>query len=97
MNRPKQQYYDCPEVDELWTYVGKKSSKVWLIYAYHRDSGEIVAFVRGKRELKTAKELKQKLSDCGVNCGSIATDDRESFITAFKDKTILSERNIPLE
>jgi hypothetical protein len=44
MIRPKQPYYDCLEVDEFWTYVGKKSRKIWLIYACHRDSGEIVAF-----------------------------------------------------
>jgi hypothetical protein len=59
MIRPKQPYYDCLEVDEFWTYVGKKSNKVWLIYAYHRDSGEIVAFVWGRRDLKTARELKK--------------------------------------
>jgi hypothetical protein len=41
--RPKQTYYDCLEIDELWRYVGKKKNKVWLIYAYHRESGEIVA------------------------------------------------------
>jgi hypothetical protein len=42
--RPKQAYYDCLEVDEIWTYVGKKSNKVWLIYAYHSETGGIVAF-----------------------------------------------------
>jgi transposase-like protein len=30
--RPKQAYYDCLEIDEFWTYVGKKSNKVWLVY-----------------------------------------------------------------
>ncbi|MDR1129396.1 MAG: IS1 family transposase, partial [Prevotellaceae bacterium] len=60
MIRPKQAYYDCLEADEFWTYVEKKSNKVWLIYAYHRDSGEIVAFVWGRRDLKTARELKKK-------------------------------------
>jgi hypothetical protein len=38
-------HYDCLEIDEFWTYVGKKKNQVWLIYAYHRESGEIVAFV----------------------------------------------------
>jgi IS1 family transposase len=28
---------------EFWTNVGEKKNKVWLIYAYHRESGEIVA------------------------------------------------------
>jgi hypothetical protein len=27
--RPKQAYYDYLKVDEFWTYVGKKSNKVW--------------------------------------------------------------------
>jgi transposase-like protein len=31
--RPKQAYYDCLEVDEFWTYVGKESNKIWRIYA----------------------------------------------------------------
>jgi serine kinase of HPr protein (carbohydrate metabolism regulator) len=33
---PKQNHYDRLEIDEFWTYVGKKQNKVWLIYAYHR-------------------------------------------------------------
>jgi hypothetical protein len=33
------------EVDEFWTYVGNKKNKVWLIYAYHRATGEIVSYV----------------------------------------------------
>jgi IS1 family transposase len=82
--QPEQQYYDCLEVDELWTYMSKKSRKVWLIYAYHRETGKIVAFVWGKCDLKTVGKLKKKLSDSGENYGSIATDDRDSFITVFR-------------
>jgi hypothetical protein len=55
----KQQYYDCLEVDELWAYVGRKSRKVWR-YAYQRATSEIVSFVWGKRNLKTAGKLKKK-------------------------------------
>jgi transposase-like protein/transposase len=53
--KPKQTHYDCLEIDEFWTHVGKKKNKVWLIYAYHRGNGEIVAYVWGKRDLTTAK------------------------------------------
>ncbi|KAA6325943.1 hypothetical protein EZS27_024896 [termite gut metagenome] len=42
---PRKSYYPCLEVDEFWTYVGNKSKKYWLIYAYERQSGEIVAYV----------------------------------------------------
>jgi hypothetical protein len=59
--KPKQSHYDCLEIDEFWTYVGKKKNKVWLIYAYHRESGEIVAFVWGKRDLKTAQKLRKRI------------------------------------
>ncbi|MBC6410673.1 MAG: IS1 family transposase, partial [Ekhidna sp.] len=47
--QPKHSFYDKLEVNEFWTYVGKKHHKLRLIYAYHRASGEIVAWVFGKR------------------------------------------------
>jgi hypothetical protein len=73
--RPKQTHYDCLEIDEFWTYVGKKKDKIRLIYAYHRESGEIVAFVWGKRDLKTAKKLRNRIKRLGISCDRIATDD----------------------
>jgi hypothetical protein len=33
---PKKKRYDCLEIDELWTYAGKKN-KVRLIYAWYRE------------------------------------------------------------
>ncbi|MDR1055758.1 MAG: hypothetical protein LBL90_08055 [Prevotellaceae bacterium] len=45
MLQPRQPYYDCLEVDEFWTYEGKKSTRVWLIYAYQRETGEIVTSI----------------------------------------------------
>lgn len=81
---PKQSHYDRLEVDELWTFVGKKSNRQWLIYAYHRDTGEIVAYVWGKRDLKTVKRLRAKLQTLGVTCAVIASDTWDSFISGFK-------------
>jgi IS1 family transposase len=43
----------------------------------------------GKRDMKTAGKLKRKLSDLGITCGSIATDDRDSFVTVFKSENHL--------
>ena len=99
--KPKQSHYDSFEVDEFWTYVGKKKNKVWLIYAYHRDSGEIVSFVWGKRNLKTAKKLRKKISSLGISFDALYTDDWESFRGAFsadnhitgKSKTVGIEGN----
>jgi IS1 family transposase/transposase-like protein len=81
--KPARKHYDCLEIDEFWTYVGRKTNKIWLIYAYHRESGEIVAYVWGKRDLKTAQKLRKRLKRLGITYGRIACDEWESFITAF--------------
>jgi IS1 family transposase len=82
--KPKQSHYACLEVDELWTFVGSKSCKKWLIYAYDRDIGEIVAYVWGDRSKKTANRLRERLKELGVTYDRIATDDWESFVNTFK-------------
>ncbi len=81
---PKQQHYDCLEVDEFWTYVGNKKNKVWLIYAYHRATGEIVAYIWGKRNYKTAKLLRDKLQSMGISYDVIYTDNWDSFRAVFQ-------------
>jgi IS1 family transposase/transposase-like protein len=91
---PKQQHYDSLEVDEFWTYVGNKKNKVWLIYAYHRATGEIVAYVWGKRNYKTAKKLRDKLIAMGISYGVVYTDKWDSFIAVFQaDNHIIGKEN----
>ena len=80
----RQTHYETIEVDEFWTFVGNKQNKQWLIYAYHRETGEIVAYVWGKRDLTTAKRLKLKLKQLGVSYTRISSDDWDSFVTTFK-------------
>ncbi|KAF7277628.1 hypothetical protein GWI33_002957, partial [Rhynchophorus ferrugineus] len=82
--KPKQNNYECLEVDEFWAFVGNKNNKQWLIYAYDRATGEIVAYVWGKRDLATVKKLKTRLKELGVNYARIASDHWDSFVTAFK-------------
>ena len=65
--KPKKQHYDSLEVDEFWTYAGNKKNKVWLIYAYCRTTGEIVDYVWGRRNYKTAKKLRDKLKSKGIH------------------------------
>jgi len=81
--KPKQKHYTRFEVDELWTFVGSKANRKWLIYAYDRDSGEIVAYVWGDRSAKTANHLREKIIALGVTYDRIATGDWESFIKTF--------------
>ena len=57
----QKKHYDTLEVDEFWTYVGQKTNKVWLIYAYHSESGEIVAYVWGRRDIKRAFKVRKRL------------------------------------
>jgi IS1 family transposase len=83
--KPKRTHYDCLEIDEFWTYVGRKSNKIWLIYAYHRGTGEIVAYVWGKRDLKTAKKLRRRLKRLGISYDYIGIDNWDSFLTAFEE------------
>ena len=87
--KPRKKHYDVLEIDEFWTYVGRKTNKVWLIYAYHRESGEIVAYVWGKRDTKTAAELRKQLQLLGVSYDSIASDEWNSFLTAFGEDNLL--------
>jgi IS1 family transposase len=87
--KPKKKHYDTLEIDEFWTYVGRKTNKKWLIYAYCRESGEIVAYVWGKRDTKTAARLRKRLQQLGVTYDRIATDGWNSFLTAFKDDELL--------
>jgi hypothetical protein len=65
--KPKQSRYDRLEIDEFWTYEGKKKNKVWLIYVYHRESGEILANEWGKRDLKMAQKLRKRIRRLGIS------------------------------
>lgn len=91
--QPKKSHYDALEIDEFWTYVGKKSRRIWLIYAYHRESGEIVAFVWGKRDYKTVNRLRQKLQRLGITYNKIYTDKWNVFKRCFKsDNHIIGKK-----
>jgi IS1 family transposase len=49
--------------------VGKKQNKAWLVYAYHRESGAIVAYVWGNRDIKTAQKLRKRIQPLGISYG----------------------------
>jgi IS1 family transposase len=68
---PRKSYYTTLEVNEFWIYAGNKGKKYWLIYACESQSGEIVAYVWGKRDLKTAQRLKRKLLKLNISFGCI--------------------------
>ena len=45
------------ELDEMWTFVGRKKRNVWLWLAVERHSRRIVAWVLGDRSAATARRL----------------------------------------
>lgn len=49
------------EVDELWTYIGRKTNEHWIAYALDRRTREVVDFVIGKRTKATLKLLVDRL------------------------------------
>ena len=63
---PKQNHYDWLEVDEFQTYAGNKNSRRRLINAYHRTTGETVAYVFGEAQLEDSQKIKKETA--GVEC-----------------------------
>jgi IS1 family transposase len=51
---------------------------------YNRCTGEIVAYVWGKRNYKTAKKLRDSLKSMGISYDTVYTDGRDSFISVFQ-------------
>ena len=74
------------------TYGGKKARKLWIIYAYHSETREVVALAWGKRNYITAKKLRQKIESLGISFDRIYTDDWNSFTKAFnKDVHVIGK------
>lgn len=75
--KARQSRYHKVQIDELWSYVSRKGKKVWLLYAYCADSGEILGFTLGKRNIKTVNNLMLKLK--GLEVDFYLTDDWDAF------------------
>jgi IS1 family transposase len=75
--QPKQRVYQQVQIDEQWSYVGKKKKKVWMLYAYAVAEDEVLAFTMGKRSAKTVENLLLKLKQLDIDY--FLTDDWEAF------------------
>jgi insertion element IS1 protein InsB len=64
-------------MDEMWSYVGKKENQRWLWHAIDHESGEVLAYVLGKRTDEVFLRLKQLLEPFGITC--YLTDDWGSY------------------
>lgn len=65
--------YRESELDEMWSFVGKKANPRWLWHAIDRVSGKVLAYVFGTRKDEVFVQLKALLSPFGIS--RFYTDD----------------------
>jgi len=54
------------EVDEMWSFVGKKGNQRWLWHAIDHHTGKVLAYVFGRRQDTVFLELKALLEPFGI-------------------------------
>jgi len=73
------------EVDEMRTYIKKKSRHIWLVYALERETKEVVSFNVGTRTNKTLKRVIKTLELSRAL--RIYTDGLQNYRHLIKKKT----------
>ena len=58
---------EAAEIDEMWSYVGKKQAPRWLWHAIDHQRGKVLAYVFGRRKDAVLRELKQLLEPFGIS------------------------------
>jgi insertion element IS1 protein InsB len=54
------------EVDEMWSFVGKKKEPRWLWHALDHRTGQVLAYVFGRRKDEVFLQLKALLDPFGI-------------------------------
>jgi len=60
------QRVDAAEVDEMWSFVGKKTEPRWLWHALDHRTGKVLAYVLGRRKDAVFLQLKALLTPFGI-------------------------------
>jgi insertion element IS1 protein InsB len=60
------QRVDAAEVDEMWSFVGKKKEPRWLWHALDHHTGQVLAYVFGRRTDEVFLQLKALLTPFGI-------------------------------
>ena len=60
------QRVDEAEVDEMWSFVGKKKEPRWLWHALDHRTGKVLAYVFGRRKDAVFLQLKALLTPFGI-------------------------------
>jgi insertion element IS1 protein InsB len=61
------QKVESAEMDEMWSFVGKKSQQRWLWHAIDHIKGIVLAYVCGTREDEVFLQLKEYLRPFGIS------------------------------
>ena len=54
------------QIDEMWSFVGKKANQRWLWYCFDAERKKIISFQLGRRTDESCKKLLKKLEGCQV-------------------------------
>ena len=54
------------EVDEMWSFIGRKQDQRWLWHALDHRSGRVLAYVFGRRQDDVFLKLKELLEPFGI-------------------------------
>ena len=67
VEKPQSAGVEESELDEMWSYVGKKSNPRWLWPAIDRQTGQVLAYVFGYRKERVLLQLKKLLEPFGIH------------------------------
>ena len=84
------------KVDEMWAYVGKKSQPRWLWWVEDALSGEVVAFVFGRRTHQTFRALLKQLQQAQLSVVRWITDAWWAYFDCL-DQSLRIERKALLQ
>jgi insertion element IS1 protein InsB len=67
------------EVDELWSFVGRRADKQWLWLAFDKESRQVIAFFVGDRSRASARKLWGRLPAAYRERATFYSDDWEAY------------------
>jgi hypothetical protein len=73
------------EVDEMWSYVGKKTAPRWLWHAIDHQTGKVLAYVFGRRQ-----EICRSYYDSRKSLCLVAACGNHECIGFVKARTVVS-------
>jgi len=57
---------ESSELDEIWSFVGNKKNPRWLWHGIDRNTGQVLAYVFGRRKDEVFLKLKELLEPFGI-------------------------------